>query len=130
MCKDADSYLSLARLACSHTPIPVIASLNGECSDNWLEFAAELETAGVDAVELYVRNPPPGEYEDPREVEEAIIDTARKFNETNDDTAFYQAQPKLYEHRPSFPPVAGGCRKGWYCLVDRQRSTFSWTAFN
>jgi dihydroorotate dehydrogenase (fumarate) len=81
MCKDADSYLSLVRLACSHTPIPVIASLNGECSDNWLEFAAELETAGVDAVELNVRNPPPSEFEDPREVEDAIIDSARKFNE-------------------------------------------------
>lgn len=80
-CADADAYLNLVRLASSHTPIPVIASLNGECSENWWEFAAELENAGVDAVEWFIRHPHPSEYRDPREVEDAIVATARKLNE-------------------------------------------------
>ncbi len=80
-CANADTYLDLVRLASSHTPIPVIASLNGECSENWLVYAAELEKAGVDAIEWYVRHPLPSEFEDPREVEDAIVDTARKFSE-------------------------------------------------
>ncbi len=80
-CADAESYLRLVERASSQVAIPVIASLNGECAGNWLDFAEELQAAGADAIELYIRNPLPSEYADPRDVEDSIVDTATKFHE-------------------------------------------------
>jgi dihydroorotate dehydrogenase (fumarate) len=81
VCHDAESYLKLVERASSQMSVPVIASLNGECAGNWLDFAVELEAAGADAIELYVRNPFPNEYAEPREVEDAIVDAATRFDE-------------------------------------------------
>jgi dihydroorotate dehydrogenase (fumarate) len=80
-CADAESYLRLVERASSQLSIPVIASLNGECAGNWLEFALELQAAGADAIELNVRNPLPSEYPDPREAEDAIVNTATRIHD-------------------------------------------------
>ena len=73
---DVESYLELVRRASSQKSIPLIASLNGECRGRWLEIVAQLETAGASAVEFNVKRPAPDEYEDPREVEDAIVEAA------------------------------------------------------
>ena len=56
-CQDAESYLRLVERASSQMSVPVIASLNGQCAGNWLGFALELQAAGANGIELYVRNP-------------------------------------------------------------------------
>lgn len=92
-CYDAESYLRLVERASSQMSIPVIASLNGECAGNWLDFAVELQAAGADAIELYVRNPLPSQYSDPREVEDAIVETATRFNEKTTIPLFLKLCP-------------------------------------
>jgi dihydroorotate dehydrogenase (fumarate) len=48
------AYLSLVEQAKRALPIPVIASLNGVSRRGWVRYAARLEEAGADAVELNV----------------------------------------------------------------------------
>jgi dihydroorotate dehydrogenase (fumarate) len=71
---NAEAYLSMVNRASVHASIPIIASLNGESSGNWLDFAGELQEAGADAIELNVHHPPPREYAGPREAEDAVVD--------------------------------------------------------
>jgi dihydroorotate dehydrogenase (fumarate) len=73
-CDDADTYLSIVNRASVLSSIPIIASLNGESTGNWLDFAGELQEAGAAAIELNVHVPPPSEYESPRDAEAKIVD--------------------------------------------------------
>lgn len=79
--EDADSYLELVRRAAGENSVPVIASLDGFCDDKWLDFAGQLESAGAAAFELIVRQPHAGCDHDPRKIEDAIIQTATRFDE-------------------------------------------------
>lgn len=47
-------YLTLIRDAKENTDIPIIASINCISSQKWLYFAAEIEKAGADALELNI----------------------------------------------------------------------------
>jgi dihydroorotate dehydrogenase (fumarate) len=49
-----DGYLDLIRRAKDSVSIPVIASLNGVSPGGWLRYAALLEQAGADAIELNI----------------------------------------------------------------------------
>ncbi len=49
-----DEYLDLIRKAKSSLSVPVIASLNGHSPGGWSRFAAMMEEAGADALELNV----------------------------------------------------------------------------
>ncbi len=49
-----DSYLSLIKEAKAKVNIPVIASINCVSSDEWTNFAKEIEAAGADALELNI----------------------------------------------------------------------------
>lgn len=73
-CEDADTYLSIVNRASVLSSIPIIASLNGECGGNWLDFAGELQEAGAAAIELNVHAAPPREFAGPRDVEDTIVD--------------------------------------------------------
>lgn len=56
-CENAEDYLALVNRASSQLNIPVIASLNGYTVNRWLDFAAELQEAGAEAIELNVHRP-------------------------------------------------------------------------
>lgn len=47
-----DSYLDLIRKAKESTQIPIMGSLNGVSEGGWTEFAARMEEAGADGLEL------------------------------------------------------------------------------
>jgi dihydroorotate dehydrogenase (fumarate) len=49
-----EGYLNHIRKAKSATSIPIIASLNGSTLGGWTRFAAEIERAGADALELNI----------------------------------------------------------------------------
>jgi dihydroorotate dehydrogenase (fumarate) len=49
-----DGYLDLIRRAKDSVSIPVIASLNGVSPGGWLRYAALMEQAGADAIELNI----------------------------------------------------------------------------
>jgi dihydroorotate dehydrogenase (fumarate) len=49
-----DGYLDLIRRAKNSVSIPVIASLNGVSPGGWLRYAALMEQAGADAIELNI----------------------------------------------------------------------------
>ncbi len=49
-----DAYVELLRKAKQSLEIPVIASLNGITVGGWINYAAKLEQAGADAIELNV----------------------------------------------------------------------------
>lgn len=77
---DAESYLRLVRHACSQSPIPIIASLNGAMVRPWIDFAAELQSAGASAIELSLHRNPPEHYESARAIEETIIDAVGQLS--------------------------------------------------
>lgn len=83
-----DSYLELVRRVSREMPVPVIASLNGECSGIWLQYATELQSAGAAAIELHVRAPAPSDYATPREMEDAILHTADCLTQMNEIPVF------------------------------------------
>ena len=74
---NAEAYLSAVNRASTQLSIPVIASLNGYAGSGWIDFAAELQEAGARGIELNIHHPPPSEYDGPREVEDALVDTVR-----------------------------------------------------
>ena len=49
-----DEYLNLIRKAKSTVAIPVIGSLNGANAEGWTDFAAKIEEAGADGLELNI----------------------------------------------------------------------------
>lgn len=49
-----EEYLTLIRNAKEALSVPVIASLNGSSVAGWVEYAAEMERAGADALELNI----------------------------------------------------------------------------
>jgi dihydroorotate dehydrogenase (fumarate) len=64
------AYLKLIKEAKSAVDIPIIASINCFSSDNWVDFAQQIQSAGADAIELnlYIlntnKNSDASEYED------------------------------------------------------------------
>jgi dihydroorotate dehydrogenase (fumarate) len=63
-------YLKLIKDAKSAVDIPIIASINCFSSDNWVDFAQQIQSAGADAIELNLyllntnKNSDASEYED------------------------------------------------------------------
>src|SRR6186713_3225234 len=49
-----DEYMNLIRRAKEAVDIPIIGSLNGVSSGGWIDYAALMEEAGADAIELNV----------------------------------------------------------------------------
>ncbi len=69
-----DNYLSLISGAKEKVDIPVIASINCVSSDEWIDFANQIEQAGADALELNIYFLPIDKDKDSREYEMAYLD--------------------------------------------------------
>ncbi len=73
-CDSADLYLSVVNRASVLASVPIIASLNGDASGDWLDFAGELQETGAAAIELNIQVPPPREFNNSREIEDRIVE--------------------------------------------------------
>jgi dihydroorotate dehydrogenase (fumarate) len=76
-----DDYLSLIRKAKEAVSIPVLSSINCVKSAEWIDFAAKIEQAGADALELNIYFLPLNRDKDPREYEKAYLDLVSKVRE-------------------------------------------------
>lgn len=76
-----EEYLALIRGAKAAVSIPVIASVHCSSSGSWTEFAARLEEAGADALELNVFLPPTDYLRDSASFETAYLAIARAVKE-------------------------------------------------
>jgi len=74
---DVESYLSMLNRASVQSNIPIIASLHGGTDGNWLEFAGELQDTGANAIELNVHHRPDNDYDDPRELEDQVVELVK-----------------------------------------------------
>ena len=66
-------YLSSIREAKEAVDIPVIASINCVSASEWIDFAAKIEDAGADALELNIYFLPISKEKDPREYEKSYL---------------------------------------------------------
>jgi dihydroorotate dehydrogenase (fumarate) len=72
-----DEYLNLIRRAKESVDIPIIGSLNGASTGNWIDYACGIEEAGADALELNVYYIPTSTYLTGAEVESIYTDILR-----------------------------------------------------
>jgi dihydroorotate dehydrogenase (fumarate) len=72
-----DGHLETLRLAAERAGVPIIASLNGATHEGWIDFAAKLEQAGADAIELNVYRVPADPTETGASVEQGYLDILR-----------------------------------------------------
>jgi len=66
-------YLTAIREAKDAVDIPVIASINCVSASEWIDFAAKIEDAGADALELNIYFLPINKETDPREYEKTYL---------------------------------------------------------
>lgn len=71
-------YLEHIRQAKARVDIPIIASLNGSTLGGWTDYAAQIEQAGADALELNIYSVETDATKSGHEVEEAYIDIVRQ----------------------------------------------------
>ncbi|MBK9169204.1 MAG: dihydroorotate dehydrogenase-like protein, partial [Bryobacterales bacterium] len=77
-----DAYLEHIRKAKERVRIPVIASLNGVSLGGWLRYAALMQEAGADALELNIYNLPTDPDVDGETIEENCIDLVRQIRKS------------------------------------------------
>ena len=77
-----DEYMNLIRRAKAAVDIPVIGSLNGVSAGGWTDYAALIEEAGADAVELNVYYIPTNENVAGSEIENVYLDILREVKRT------------------------------------------------
>lgn len=80
----SDAYLGHLRRVKEAVGIPVIASLNGVEPSAWAYYAALIEEAGADALELNVYHLSTSAAEDGRQVERRTLDVLDKVGATPD----------------------------------------------
>jgi dihydroorotate dehydrogenase (fumarate) len=73
-----DEYMNLIRRAKEAVDIPIIGSLNGVSAGGWTDYAALMEEAGADAIELNVYYIPTNENLTGSEVENIYLDILRE----------------------------------------------------
>lgn len=77
-----DNYLNLIRQAKESLEIPVIPSINCVSSDDWINFARNIENAGADALEINVFFLPLEKKMTPAEAEKLYFDLIEKIKRT------------------------------------------------
>jgi len=77
-----DQYLEQLRSIKEAVDIPVIASLNGTHLGGWIEYAALLEHAGADAIELNIYFLPTDPTETGEDVEKRILEIVETVRQT------------------------------------------------
>jgi dihydroorotate dehydrogenase (fumarate) len=73
-----DEYMNLIRRAKEAVDIPIVGSLNGVSAGGWTDYAALMEEAGADAVELNVYYIPTNEDLEGSEVENIYLEILRE----------------------------------------------------
>lgn len=73
-----DEYMKLIRKAKEAVDIPIIGSLNGTSAGGWTDYAALMEEAGADAIELNVYYIPVNEDLKGSDVENTYLDIVRQ----------------------------------------------------
>ena len=76
---NAEVYLAMVNRASIEHSIPVIASLNGQTTGSWIEIAGELQEVGAAAIELSLYHPPAEAYSSPREMEDQLVEAAKRL---------------------------------------------------
>jgi dihydroorotate dehydrogenase (fumarate) len=76
-----DEYLEHLRKIKESVSIPVFASLNGETESGWTDYAAKLEEAGADGLELNIHFMPVSFEENSASVEGRYIDIVRSVKD-------------------------------------------------
>ncbi len=79
---DVETYLSIVNRASMQSSLPIIASLNGQTDGDWLGFAGELQAAGANAIEFSVHHRNVSEYDDPRQLEDQVVELAKTINKS------------------------------------------------
>lgn len=79
---DVETYLSIVNRASVQSSLPIIASLNGQSDGDWLDFAGELQAAGASAIELNIHHRNVSDYDDPRQLEDQVVELAKTINES------------------------------------------------
>jgi dihydroorotate dehydrogenase (fumarate) len=72
-----DQYLEHVRRAREAVAVPVIASLNGSSPGGWIEYAALLERAGADAIELNLYSIPTRPDVTSAQIEDGYVEVVR-----------------------------------------------------
>lgn len=98
---DAWTYLSFVNRSSVQSGIPVLASINGNRADKWIDFACELEEAGASGIELNLYHSPMQECSDPRELENRVIDSVSAIR----DAVMIPVFVKLCRHYTSVPDL-------------------------
>jgi len=70
--QSVDKYLGLIERVSKLESVPIIASLNGNISDDWGQLPARMEAAGASAIELSLRGCGTTN-KDPRDIEDEIV---------------------------------------------------------
>ena len=78
---ESEHYLEEIKELKKRVSIPIIASLNGVSKGGWEKYAKELESAGVDALELNITYIPTDINTDAREIENLYIDALKAVKE-------------------------------------------------
>lgn len=110
---DVETYLSVLNRASVQSTVPVIASLNGQSDSDWLDFAGELQATGARAIELNIHHRPVGLHDDPRDVEDQVIEVVRTLHESISVPLFL----KLHREYTSIPHLARRLVSGVQGLV-------------
>ncbi len=75
------AHLEVIRLASETVGVPIIGSLNGATREGWGDYAAKLEQAGADAIELNVYRIPADPLETSEAVEASYVEILRSVKE-------------------------------------------------
>lgn len=79
---NVETYLAMLNRANVQCNIPIIASLHGGTNGDWLEFAGELQATGADAIELNVHHRPDNEYDEPRDLEDQVVEMVKTIRKS------------------------------------------------
>ncbi len=77
-----DNYLKLIRSAKENTSIPVIPSINCVTASDWIYFAANIESAGADALEINMFFLPTDKKQTADEAEKQYLELVEKLRKT------------------------------------------------
>jgi dihydroorotate dehydrogenase (fumarate) len=102
-----DEYMNLIRRAKEAVDIPIVGSLNGVSAGGWTDYAALMEEAGADAIELNVYYIPTNEDLQGTEVENIYLEILREVKRS-------VSLPVAIKLSPYFSSIANMAK----CLVE------------
>lgn len=89
---NGDTYLACAKRARAQSSIPILASLNGACTEGWVEFARALQETGVDGIELNLCAGPACNFSCAADIETSLVDSVAKVERAVDLPVFVKIE--------------------------------------